>query len=135
MSEPFTIAKPTATLYQGQPEWDYTLYVALPVEGRTFLLDQSDDSPTAEFTRALDAGLKFRLGKFKTSGIVGTFNGKRVFWLHADLAGIEESDAESLFLKVAGLLDGVQRMSLREWKVTGPKSAESTQIMEWEIAR
>lgn len=63
----------------------YGIHFALPTEGRTFLMDQTDDSPNAEFKRVT--------GK-AANGMVGNADGRQAFLLHGVFSF--DSDAEAV---------------------------------------
>lgn len=65
----------------------YLVQICVRTAGRTYLMDESDDGPAAEFTR--NTGLKGRGG-------VGSVNGEGAFMWDADFSA--DTDAEAVWM-------------------------------------
>jgi hypothetical protein len=66
---------------------EYLVQICVPTAGRTFLMDESEDGPAAEFTR--NTGLP-------ASGGVGSMNGESAFLFNADFHA--DTDAEAVWM-------------------------------------
>lgn len=67
-----------------QADGTYSIHVCVPTAGRTFLFDDSNDGPSAEFERITGA---------KASGMVGSAGGQSAFLLHAQFPAANDAEA------------------------------------------